>query len=366
MTSLLQRVLAHSRAYPSAPAQIVKRRGRWQSVCWVECLVQIARATSALAAAGLAPGDRVAVIGDCEPEIVWTTLALLAVGAVVVPLDPGATSSQVAAAMQISRASHAAIGDLEQFDKLRNLPLARVFSWRATRSFDTSGHTLSLLEYLPLGSISERSASVPSATVLDVAGDLDAPAIVVLGSDMRTLRTRTQRHLIGAAQALLKSLAIDHGDRYLCSVPLAYEVGAVVGLALPLLLPLTACFQESPDQVEPALRELQPELAMMDEPYWERVANDLARRVRRSVITRIGAETATGARLTLRRGCREMLLNRPLRRHLGLANAKAVLSIGSGRGCPELESYGIALVGVDARGALLSSNGATPLSLTTS
>jgi long-chain acyl-CoA synthetase len=352
MTSTLpQRVLALARAHPSATAQIAKRRGRWVSVGWLECAVQIERAAAALAAGGLSPGDKVVVVGDCEPELVWTVLAILALGAVVVPLDPAAPPSQVADAVRACGAAHAAAGDLEQLDKLRGLPLERVFGWRPRQPADGDGPAPTFLAYQPLGSVSERAPDGADMPSLD-AGALDAPAFVSIDNHAQTLRTTTQRELIDVARALLPDLAIDSGDRYLCSIPLAYEVARVVGLALPLLRPLITCFQESPDQVESALVELQPELVMMDAPYWQRVASDLARRVRRGV-----AASSAGGHVAPRRGWREALLQRPLRRHLGLANAKAVLSVGPGGRCSALESCGVALVGVDALGALVPSNG---------
>ena len=365
MKTLAQRVFEHADAHPHDTAQLVKRRGSWVAIDWLQYATHVRAAASTLVDAGVAHGDAVLVIGDNAPEVVWTMLAVLAVGAVVLPVDPAATASQVAKALRLCGAKHAVVGDLEQIDKLRGLPLARCFVWNARAVVEDFSPTPTLLDFepsIPAALAQASSCHSPSATEARRAGPsmqaghdaCDAPAFASIDRSSSSPRATTERELVDAAQAALAALQIAPGDRYLCSVPLATEVGRVVGLAMPLLVPLVACFQESPDQVESALAELQPELVMMDAAYWERTASMLERRMRRGVFLQREAGS-----IVVRRGWREALVQRPLRRQLGLANAKTVLSIGAGRSYEGLEACGVALIAIDGRGAIAGAEART-------
>ena len=74
----------------------VRRNGQWQDVTWKEFGDQVAGVAKGLIAAGVAPGDRVALQAKTRYE--WTVLdfAIWTAGAVVVPIYETSSADQVA------------------------------------------------------------------------------------------------------------------------------------------------------------------------------------------------------------------------------------------------------------------------------
>src|SRR6266705_837073 len=62
-----------------------KRDGRYNPLSWEEAAVSVRRLARGLAALGVEPGDRVALVSENRPEWVIADLAIMAAGAVSVP-----------------------------------------------------------------------------------------------------------------------------------------------------------------------------------------------------------------------------------------------------------------------------------------
>src|SRR5439155_11898828 len=62
-----------------------KHDGRYRKVSWGEAIDQVDRLGRSLAALGIEPGDRVALISENRPEWVIADLAIMSIGAVTVP-----------------------------------------------------------------------------------------------------------------------------------------------------------------------------------------------------------------------------------------------------------------------------------------
>src|SRR5690348_3812909 len=62
-----------------------KRDGRYEALTWAQAADAVSRLARGLAALGIAPGDRVALISENRPEWVVADLAIMSAGAVTVP-----------------------------------------------------------------------------------------------------------------------------------------------------------------------------------------------------------------------------------------------------------------------------------------
>jgi long-chain acyl-CoA synthetase len=82
---------AAASAYGDKPALRVKRDGQWRDVSFTELADEVRQRAGGLVAAGIGPGDRVCVLAETRPEWTYAGLAVLAAGAVLVPIY--ATSS---------------------------------------------------------------------------------------------------------------------------------------------------------------------------------------------------------------------------------------------------------------------------------
>ncbi len=74
-----------------------------------------------LGALGMAAGDRVAILAESRPEWILSDLAILAAGAVTVPIYPTLAASQVRYILQDSGARLAVVSTIEQLDKLQEV-----------------------------------------------------------------------------------------------------------------------------------------------------------------------------------------------------------------------------------------------------
>src|SRR5207245_2529662 len=62
-----------------------KREGRYRPMSWAEASDRVSRLARGLAALGIEPGDRIALISENRPEWVIADLAIMSIGAVTVP-----------------------------------------------------------------------------------------------------------------------------------------------------------------------------------------------------------------------------------------------------------------------------------------
>src|SRR5437762_46563 len=75
--------MAEQRA--ARPFLSAKHNGKYQAVSWADAAESVSRLARGLAALGIAPGDRVALVSENRPEWVVADLAIMAAGAVTVP-----------------------------------------------------------------------------------------------------------------------------------------------------------------------------------------------------------------------------------------------------------------------------------------
>ena len=95
-----------------------KRFGIWQTYTWKDFYFQSKFSGLGLVHIGLAPGDKVALIGDDEPEGLWAECAAQAVGGIVVALWSDSIASEVAYIINHSDAKFVFAEDQEQVDKI--------------------------------------------------------------------------------------------------------------------------------------------------------------------------------------------------------------------------------------------------------
>ncbi|MBM3457406.1 MAG: AMP-binding protein, partial [Armatimonadetes bacterium] len=81
--------------YEHKTALMHKVEGRWQVITYGEMEQQVQELALGLIELGLAPGARVALLSENRPEWAITDLAVLALGAVNVPLYPTLPPAQI-------------------------------------------------------------------------------------------------------------------------------------------------------------------------------------------------------------------------------------------------------------------------------
>lgn len=80
----------------------VKRDGRWNILSWIEVATSVKTLASALLSMGLKKGERVLLVGSTRAEWTVADCAVLAIGAVTVPVYPTMTADRVASIIRDS------------------------------------------------------------------------------------------------------------------------------------------------------------------------------------------------------------------------------------------------------------------------
>ena len=83
--NLAAMLLDRARAWAGRPMLRAFREGAWHATSWGEFARAVASLARGLAAAGIAPGDRVAIVAGNRPEYPIAETALMAIRAVPVP-----------------------------------------------------------------------------------------------------------------------------------------------------------------------------------------------------------------------------------------------------------------------------------------
>jgi long-chain acyl-CoA synthetase len=186
-----------------------------RSLSYADLHAQVVDFAGSLRDQGVAPGDRVALVLENSSRYVVSYLAVLAAGAVVVPLNPAARDRDLSiwiehagARLVIIEQSHAAIRSLEQ-----SLPSCRLLATSDATSTRQLPHRASSGVFQP-------AADSPAA-ILFTSGTTGAPKGVLLSHGNLAANTR----------AVIESLALTPADSVMAVLPFTYAYGASVLLS---------------------------------------------------------------------------------------------------------------------------------------
>ena len=105
-------------SHPTRPALRRWENGEWVACTWAEYALAVTEVANGLRAAGLEPGDRVAILATNRPEWHIADLGILAAGLVSVPIYPSNSAKQVAYVLGHSQARCCFLDDADQLAKV--------------------------------------------------------------------------------------------------------------------------------------------------------------------------------------------------------------------------------------------------------
>ena len=111
-------LLHHARVRGGRPAIREKDLGIWQAWTWAQVHDEARALAHGLAAAGLARGAHIAVIGANRPRLYATIVAAQCLGAIPVPFYEDAIAAEMTYVFQDAEIAYAVVEDQEQADKL--------------------------------------------------------------------------------------------------------------------------------------------------------------------------------------------------------------------------------------------------------
>ena len=259
------------------PALRFKRHGLYQDLSWSDYRRQSDGAAAGLIALGIGPGDPVGLLAENGPRWLMADIAILAAGAVDVPLHAPLVANQVehqlhhsgARAVFVSRQAQAdkvlavldALPDLEflvSFEPVETRGRLRQFTWDGLvqRGRDRDGPGFEVVR--------AREAAVTRdrlATIIYTSGTTGGPKGVML----------SHGNLLSNAEATLATAAMHPDDFLLSWLPYSHIYARTVDHYLTILGEGTLCLAESPETLVTNIAETQPTWITAVPRFYEKV-----------------------------------------------------------------------------------------------
>jgi len=247
-----------------------KDRGIWNAVTWSQLDGHVREIGQGLRAAGLAPGDAVAVLSETRPEFAYADLAILGCGAASVAIDPAEEAGRVGEVLRETGAAFAIVEGEEQLDKVLGVraacPALRrivILDMKGLRDFRDPG-CVSLTELVAGGTGQPDWKTATGSVAPD-----QAAAILVSGTGAG--RAVTHAEIMRLIEDAGETLGVQPGDERLAVLPMCDPTERVLGLYLSLKHRIVSNYLENPETATENLREVKPTVFGADTEAWERL-----------------------------------------------------------------------------------------------
>ncbi len=264
-----------------------KRFGIWQEYTWAESLQRVKHISLGLISLGLEHGQRVAIIGENDPEFYWAEIAAHAAGATSVAIFTDAGPEELFYLVDDSQAVFLFAHDQEQVDKalyLRDkLPnVHKVIYWDDRGMWGYDDDWLMCIDVLePLGR--EYAKQHPGAFEQNVnAGDREDFAIFSYTSGTSGAPKGAMiRHsnLLYATQHAKPIAPSFPTDEYVSFSPLAWITEQALGVTAHVRWGFTVNFPEGPETIQTDIREIAPNALLFPSRIWENLARQMQVRI---------------------------------------------------------------------------------------
>ena len=343
------------------PLLFHKSKGKWAGKDWNEVADSVRRLAGALVAAGIKPRDRIVISAENRPEWAIADLAVMSIGAIVVPAYTTNTEDDHVYIMEHSGALIAITSGGILASRVA-LAASRVQHMRMLITMDPDiklpdpgGRTVHAWQDLlaktePLADIDSRIAAQDSddtCCFVYTSGTGGRPKGVMLTH-------RSIQACINASIEILSEGGVDENQRFLSLLPLSHSYEHTAGMHLPIQTKSEVWYCESAEQIGANLQEVSPSL-MTAVP---RLYDVLHERIMRSIRTkggfsetlfmetiRLGRKRLQGKALLPHEFLLDLLLERLVRQKIQArlgGNLKYFISGGAALN-PEIGSFFMAL-----------------------
>lgn len=279
--------LSSAKRYRQRVALRKKRYGIWQEYTWDESLAHVKYLALGLMCLGLQRGDKVAIVGENDPEFYWAQLAIHSAGAVSIAVFTDANPQELEYVVSDSDAVFLFAHDQEQCDKALELKaklpnIQRVIYWDDRGLWNYDDPWLMSIEALEaLGKEHEKQ----HPTLFEDSIAQGAPEDVAIfsytsgTSGLPKGAMVTHRNLIYATLHTRDTVPLFADDEYVSFSPLAWITEQGLGYASHAYNGFTVSFPEGPETVQTDIREIAPNSLLFPSRIWENLARSMQMRV---------------------------------------------------------------------------------------
>ena len=259
-------LLHHARERGDRPAIREKDLGIWQSWTWSAMQQEVEWLAAGLAAAGLARGDHIAVIGANRPRLYWTLIAAQSLGAIPVPFYEDAPAAEMVYVFRNAEIGFAIVEDQEQADKLFEImpecpKLARIWfdDPRGLRHYNQP----QLASYDSLREAGQaRVQAAPGFVAAEIAKGAPADVAIMMYTSGTTGHAKgvvlTHDNLIQSSRAYADLEGLRDDEEVLAYLPMAWIGQNVFSYAQWMVVGFRINCIESGETVITDMREIGP------------------------------------------------------------------------------------------------------------
>ena len=262
VTTLPQSFEAQARKYGARVYLKAKRDSVWIDHSWTEISDAAGRLRAGLAALGVKPGDRVAILSDNCPEWIVVDQAALGLGAVVVPLYTTSGLEETAHVINDSGAKIVAANGPEMVKKIVALA-SSIPDVTAVVAMHPGAETIPASNATPaVMSLASVSAETPAGVV---EGSLDDLATIIYTSGTTGASKGvmlSHGNVLANCEDALAALTLNETDMTLSHLPIAHSFERTAGYYTVTMGGGTIAFAESLGQIASNLTEIQPTVVL--------------------------------------------------------------------------------------------------------
>lgn len=354
---LIAALAANAAGHGKAIAMRERDRGIWQETNWQAYLEQVMAAAAGLESLGVAPEDKVLVVGDNRPALYFGMLGAITLRAAPSPAYPDFTPEQLLGQLQREGVRFAIAEDQEQVDKL--VALREQYAGLEWIIYDDPR---GLADHEPAGTIAftelarrgrERLRAEPAlqaelqarpraddvAILLHSSGTTGAPKGIPL----------KHRHVLFAVRSAAQAGYFNPGETHMAYMPIAWVGDFIFSIAAALELRFSVNIPEKQETVQRDLREIAPTVYFTSPRAWSTMLTrvqvgiaestplkrwlyerfmPLAIEIERARLK--GRQPGLGRRLL--RALGELLVYGPIKDQLGLVRARHAYTAGEAIG----------------------------------
>lgn len=243
-----------------------KVEGEYRFISYADLASRVRAAALGLHTLGVSKGDRVGLLSENRWEWAVTDLAVVSLGAVLVPMFPSLPPAQVKYILEDSGSLAVVVSAEEQLKKIISLRdelpgLRHVVAFEPPKEAAGDASVLLFEEVMSRGAAAE--SDIYEKSWQSVTGDDPASIIYTSGTtgDPKGAML-SHNNFASNAQASAQVFAFTERDRFLSFLPLSHVFERTVGYYLPLSVGASIAYAESLFTVAKNLREVKPTIML--------------------------------------------------------------------------------------------------------